>query len=109
MKIEGVPFTSFDWSAANVTQHAGETGKAVWRTVEQGNVRVRMVEYSPGYKADHWCSRGHVIHVLEGTLTTELQDGRVITTPAGSTYLVEENGMPHRSRTVTGARLFIVD
>ena len=109
MKITNIPFSSIDWSEIEATRHQGEAGEATWRTFEQGNVRVRMVEYSPGYKADHWCSRGHVIHVLEGTLTTELQDGRVITTPAGSTYLVEENGMPHRSRTVTGARLFIVD
>ena len=109
MKIEGVPFTSVDWSRAAVSEHAGETGEATWRTIEQGNIRVRMVEYSAGYLADHWCSRGHVIHVLQGTLVTELRDGRVITTEAGSTYIVEENGAPHRSRTEKGAKLFIVD
>jgi len=109
MKFEGVPFTSIDWSKATVTEHPGETGKAIWRTIELGNVRVRIVEYSAGYLADHWCSRGHVIHVLEGMLITELGDGRVITTAAGSTYIVEENGAPHRSGAVDGAKLFIVD
>ena len=109
MKIEGVPFTSFDWSGAKVSEHAGVTGKAIWRTRELGNVRVRLVEYSPGYKADHWCSRGHVIYVLAGTLITELKDGRVFTTEAGSIYVVEENGAAHRSTTVHGAKLFIVD
>ncbi|HUS19938.1 MAG TPA: DHCW motif cupin fold protein [Terriglobales bacterium] len=109
MKLEGIPFTGIDWKKVAVAEHAGETGSATWRTFEQGNVRVRLVEYSAGYKADHWCSRGHVIHVLEGTLVTELQDGRAFTTEAGSTYVVEENGAPHRSTTVSGAKLFIVD
>lgn len=109
MKIEGVPFTRIDWSTVPTTHHDGTTGKAIWRTVEQGNIRVRLVDYSAGYLADHWCSRGHVIHVLSGTLITELKDGREIATPAGSTYIVEENGEPHRSRTVEAVSLFIVD
>jgi quercetin dioxygenase-like cupin family protein len=109
MKIESWPFTGIDWSKVSATEYTGETGTAHWQTLEQGNVRVRMVRYSPGYFADHWCSRGHVIHVLEGTLVTELKDGREITTPAGSSYVVQENGAPHRSRTAGGALLFIVD
>ena len=109
MKIEGWPFTSLDWAKVAATEHKGETGVATWRTVEQGNVRVRRVTYSAGYLADHWCSRGHVIHVLSGTLITELKDGRVMTTPAGSTYVVQENGEAHRSRTEGEVELFIVD
>jgi quercetin dioxygenase-like cupin family protein len=109
VKIEGVPFQSIDWSRVEPNEHAGETGKATWRVFEQGNLRVRVVEYSPGYKADHWCSRGHVIHVLEGVLITELDDGREITTRAGRTYVVQNDGEAHRSRTETGVRLFIVD
>jgi len=77
--------------------------------VELGHVRVRKVEYSPGYLADHWCSRGHVLLILSGAMTTELQDGRTFQTVAGSTYVVGENGEPHRSATMTGAKLFIVD
>lgn len=68
-----------------------------------------MVEYSPGYRADHWCSRGHVLLVLEGTLITELEDGRVFTLEPGMSYQVADHAEPHRSRTETGARLFIVD
>lgn len=109
MKIEDVPFQTIDWLKVDATEHPGETGKALWRVFEQGNVRVRLVEYSPGYKADHWCSRGHVIHVLEGVLITELKDGREVTTKAGQTYVVQESGEDHRSRTDTGVRLFIVD
>jgi hypothetical protein len=109
VKIEGVPFQTIDWANVPVTEHPGETGKATWRTIEQGNVRVRMVEYSAGYMADHWCSRGHVIHVLEGTLVTELKDGREVVTAAGGTYVVAENDGAHRSRTLEKVRLFIVD
>src|SRR5689334_13638465 len=109
MRIENVPFATIDWSTIEPTEHAGETGKAVWQTVEQGNLRVRKVEYSPGYKANHWCSRGHVLHVMSGELTTELQDGRVFTLKAGDTYIVADGAEPHRSQTAVGARLFIVD
>lgn len=109
MIIENVPFGTTDWSKVPVTEHAGETGKALWRTLETGNIRVRMVEYTPGYLADHWCSRGHVLLVMEGELETELADGRVFRMTPGVSYQVAENAEPHRSRTATGAKLFIVD
>lgn len=109
MKLEGFPFATIDWSALPVVKYPGESGFALWRTVEVGNVRVRMVEYSKGYKADHWCSRGHVVHVLDGELTTELTDGRRFTHVAGQTYQVAEGNEPHRSSTSAGAKLFIVD
>jgi len=109
MRIEGVPFGIADWSRVPVTEHPGETGQALWRTIEVGNIRVRMVEYSPGYRADHWCSRGHVLLVLEGELVTELADGTMHTLRAGMSYHVAEDAAPHRSHTATGARLFIAD
>ena len=92
-----------------VTEHAGTTGTAFWRTKMLGATRVRMVEYSAGYEADHWCSRGHVLLVLEGELRTELDDGRVVTLSAGQSYEVSSGMEAHRSATTTGARLFIVD
>jgi quercetin dioxygenase-like cupin family protein len=82
---------------------------ARWRTIEQGNIRVRLVEYSPGYQADHWCRRGHVLLVLEGELVTELEDGTQATLTPGTSYQVADNASAHRSRTATGAKLFIVD
>lgn len=109
MRIENVPFMTTDWSAVPATEHPGETGVAVWRTVEVGNLRVRMVEYSPDYLADHWCSRGHVLLVLDGELVTELQDGRSVTLTPGTSYQVADDAVPHRSRTRTGTKLFIVD
>jgi hypothetical protein len=109
MKIENVPFAVTDWSTVSPTEHPGETGRAFWRTVEVGNVRVRIVEYSAGYLADHWCHRGHVVFVLEGELITELADGREVVMKAGSSYTVANDAEAHRSRAPTGARLFIVD
>ncbi len=109
MKIENVPFCTIDWSAVAPTEHAGVTGKAYWRTLEVGNLRVRMVEYTPGYLADHWCKRGHVLLVLEGELWTELADGRKFHMTPGMSYQVSDDLNPHRSSTATGAKLFIVD
>lgn len=109
MKIEQVQFQVTDWSKVAVTEHPGETGVARWRTVEQGNIRVRIVEYSPGYVADHWCERGHVILVLEGELITELRDGRTFVLGPNLSYQVADGDGAHRSRSPKGARLFIVD
>jgi len=109
MKIEGVPFGLTDWDAVPETVHPGASGVARWRTVQAGNVRIRMVTYSPGYLADHWCARGHVLLVLEGVLVTEVQGGATHTLRAGTSYQVSDDVAPHRSSTATGARLFIVD
>ena len=110
MEIPPLPFTVTDWSRMPPAEHPGETGAAFWRTLNIGNLRVRMVEYTPGYLADHWCDRGHVLYVLEGELDTELKDGRRFTLTAGMSYQVSDFGdAAHRSSTRTGARLFIVD
>lgn len=109
MKIEDVLFRATDWKSIKPTEHAGTQGKAHWRTLEVGNIRVRMVEYSPGYIADHWCSRGHVVLVMEGQLETELEDGRTFTLAAGMTYQVADGAEAHRSRSENGAKIFIVD
>jgi quercetin dioxygenase-like cupin family protein len=109
MEIRDVPFCTTDWSGILPTAHPGETGTAYWRTLEVGNIRVRMVEYTRGYLADHWCSRGHVLLVLEGELTTELLGGRSFTLLPGQSYQVADHAESHRSRTASGAKLFIVD
>jgi hypothetical protein len=110
MKLPTLPFTTTDWSKITPTQHPGETGHALWRTFNAGDLRVRIVEYTAGYLADHWCDRGHVLFVLEGELVTELKDGRTFTLTPGMSYQVSDFGdAAHRSRTTTGAKLFIVD
>lgn len=109
MNIQGVPFCTTDWETEKPTMHPGITGEAYWRTFEMGNIRVRMIEYTPGYLADHWCSRGHVLLVLEGELVTELEDGTHFTLSAGMSYQVAEDISSHRSYTEKGAKLFVVD
>jgi hypothetical protein len=109
MRIPPTPFTATDWSRVPRTEHPGETGTALWQTLEIGDVRVRMVEYTAGYRADHWCERGHILLVLEGELDTELKDGRRFTLGPGMSYEVSDGPNAHRSSTASGAKLFIVD
>ena len=109
MNINNLPFCTTRWADIAPTEHKGERGVARWHTQLFGDLRVRMVEYSPGYLADHWCSKGHVLLCLEGELHTELQDGRVFTLTPGMSYQVADNAEPHRSYTEQGACLFIVD
>jgi hypothetical protein len=109
MRLSGIPFSTTDWTAIEETRHAGETGTAYWRTQQFGDIRVRMVKYSPGYLADHWCDKGHILLCTEGVLDTELKDGRKFTLKPGMSYQVADNSAPHRSSTAVGATLFIVD
>ena len=109
MEMCDIPFGTVDWSTVERTEHKGERGFAYWRTRQFGAIRVRMVEYTPGYVADHWCSKGHILFCAAGELTTELQDGRIFTLKAGMSYQVADGAEPHRSSAPRGARLFIVD
>lgn len=109
MQISDIPFGTTDWATIAPTEHAGDTGMATWRTQTFGDIRVRMVEYSPGYLADHWCEKGHILLCLSGGLTTELADGRVFVLKPGMSYQVADGAEPHRSSTQSGATLFIVD
>ena len=109
MKMHDIPFGITDWSAVEATEHPGETGMAYWRTRQFGDLRVRLVEYSPGYLADHWCSKGHILFCVAGELETELEDGRRYVLTSGLSYQVADGAEPHRSRTALGATLFIVD
>ena len=110
MKIAEQAFTAVDWDSIEPTRHEGEQGFALWRTMNVGDMRIRRVDYSPGYVADHWCDRGHVLFVLEGELISELRDGRRSVIGSGHGYVVSDFGdAPHRSISPAGAKLFIVD
>ena len=109
MDMTRIPFVTTDWSKVEPTEHTGERGLAYWRTRQFGDIRVRMVEYTPGYLADHWCSKGHILLCLEGELHTELKDGRLFVLKPGMSYQVADNAEAHRSYTAVGAKLFVVD
>lgn len=109
MKLESIPFGTTAWEQIERTEHPGETGQAFWRTCRFGDLRVRMIEYTPGYLADHWCVKGHILLCLEGELHTELEDGRTFVLKPGMSYQVADNAEAHRSSTASGAKLFVVD
>jgi len=109
MQIHDLPFEVFDLEALTPEPHAGVTGHAEWKTVTKGNVRIRLVEYSPGYLADHWCEKGHAVYVLEGEFESELQDGRKFKLGKGMCYLVADRAEAHRSYSEHGVKLLIVD
>lgn len=104
-----IPFGTTDWSQVEPTEHKGKSGTAYWRTKNFGDIRLRFVEYTPGYLADHWCVKGHIIFCIEGKIDTELEDGRRFTIKSGMSYQVADNDAPHRSSTKIGAKLFIID
>jgi quercetin dioxygenase-like cupin family protein len=105
MNISDIPFGITDWQNIETIEHLGESGIAI-KTF--GNIRVRMVKYSAGYKADHWCHKGHILLCLEGQLITELEDGRVFTLNPGMSYQVADGVERHGSSAEQGAQLFIV-
>jgi hypothetical protein len=109
MKIQGIPYETIDLESVAPERHPGERGVATWKTATRGDIRVRIVEYGPGYLADHWCEKGHVVFVLEGSFVSELKDGRASTVSKGMCYLVSDNAEAHRSSTAGGVKLLIVD
>ena len=109
MNIVNIPFGITNWAEIPTTRHTGDQGYALWRTQQFDTIRVRMVEYSENYLADHWCSKGHILLCLEGELHTELDDGRSFTLTAGMSYQVADQAEAHRPSTSKGAKLFIVD
>jgi hypothetical protein len=109
MKMTDIPFGTTDWSQVVPVEHLGTTGKAFWRTRNFNGIEAHMVEYTPGYHADGWCTKGHILLCLEGELHTELKDGRKFVLTPGVSYQVADETGAHQSSTETGARLFVVD
>lgn len=109
MKNTNIPFQTIDWTMIPRSEHTGESGTAFWQTVQFPGLRVRIVEYSKGYLADHWCEKGHILHCLEGEFTSELQNGEEFILTKGMTYVVSDNLSSHRSNTTTGVKVMIID
>jgi quercetin dioxygenase-like cupin family protein len=109
MKMGAIPFTLINWEQKPVDECPGDTGRASIRMVEANDVRIRTVEYTPGYSANHWCDRGHVVFVIEGNCTVELQNGRSFLLTAGMSFCVGDGIDLHRAVTETGCKVFIVD
>lgn len=109
MSSANIPFQTTNWDQVPATVHPGETGEAHWKTIQYGDLRIRMVEYSKDYKADHWCAKGHIIFCISGEMTTELSDGSLHTLTQGMSYQVSDDLSSHRTSSKQGVKLFIVD
>lgn len=109
MEKINIPFQVTDWEKIPATEHKGETGTSYWRTLQLGDLRVRVVEYSANYKADHWCEKGHVLYCLEGEMISEMKDGSEYILTTGMSYQVSDDLSSHRSKTGKGAKLLIID
>lgn len=109
MQSNKIPFQIIDWTKVPKTEHKGETGVAFWQTCQYEGLRIRIVEYSKGYVADHWCKKGHIVHCLEGTFTSELEGEKKFILTEGMTYVVSDEMSSHRSTTEHGVKLLIID
>lgn len=107
--MSNIPFQTIDWTLIEKSEHKGESGVAFWQTKQYDGLRIRIVEYAPGYLADHWCQKGHIVHCLEGEFISELSTGEQIKLARGETYIVSDDLSSHRSFTENGAKLLLVD
>ena len=107
--MSNIPFSVIEWSKVLQAVHPGERGSSIWQVLQYPGLRVRLVEYSKDYIADHWCQKGHIVHCLEGELTTELENGDKWLLKAGMTYIVSEGMSSHRSIAVNKVKLLIID
>ena len=107
--MSNIPFQTIDWDKIPKTEHNGKSGKAFWQTFQIDGLRIRLVEYSAGYLADHWCKKGHIVHCIEGEFTSELETGEKFLLTKGMTYVVSDNLSSHCSSTKNGVKLLIID
>jgi hypothetical protein len=107
--MPNIPFLTLNWEAIEKVEHKGETGTSYWQTQQFDGLRIRIVEYSAGYLADHWCRKGHIVHCLEGEFVNELQTGEKFTLTPGMTYVVSDDLSAHRSVSENGVKLLIID
>jgi len=104
-----IPFQHINWDNIPRTEHKGDSGISYWKTLEFEGLRVRMVEYSAGYLADHWCQKGHIVHCLSGEFISELETGEQFILKQGDSYIVSDEMSSHRSSSQNGVVLMIID
>lgn len=109
MKIESFPFQAISWTSVPLEEYKGETGTYYTQQLMMSDIRVRMIEYSTDFKADHWCTKGHVLLCLEGELDILLKDGRKMKLLKDMSLFIGDENEPHFISTAIGCKLFIVD
>ena len=109
MGLSNIPFQTIDWKNVPRTEHVGETGTSFWQTIQFDGLRIRVVEYTKNYLANHWCQKGHIVFVLEGEMTSELDTGEKSVLSKGMSYVVSDDLSSHRSITADRVKLLIID
>ena len=104
-----IKFQIVNWNLIETIEYKGEVGNAFWKTIQFDGLRIRIVEYSKGYLADHWCKKGHIVHCLEGDFMTELEGGSKFSLKKGMSYIVSDELSSHRSFSEYGVTLLIID
>ena len=104
-----IPFSHINWTSIEKEEYKGEKGYSIWQTVHYPGLRIRLVEYSIGYLADHWCQKGHIVHCLSGEFISELSTGEKVTLVKDDSYVVTDDASSHRSVSINGAKLLIID
>lgn len=107
--MQNIPFQTINWESIPKEEHIGETGTSYWQTLQFEGLRIRIVEYTKGYMADHWCQKGHIVHCLEGEFVSELSNGELFTLSKGMSYVVSDDLSSHRSISKEGVKLLIID
>jgi len=107
--MANIQFQTINWNQIEQTEHKGETGTSFWKLLQFDELRIRVVDLSAGYLADHWCQKGHIVYCLEGGFESELSTGERLTLLKGMSYIVSDNLSSHRSYSKSGARLLIID
>ena len=110
MKIIDCGSLSTDWSSLVSESVEGLSGNSRSKSIKYGNIRMRTMEYSPGFEADHWCPRGHIIFVLEGEITIKLKDETEQKISKGMSFICGDNETnPHMVYSKKGAFVIIID
>jgi quercetin dioxygenase-like cupin family protein len=83
---------------------------ARFKVFQQGNRRLRMLEFSRGFVEPDWCLNGHIGYVLEGTMDVDF-NGDLVHFSAGDGVFVpagQEN--KHKVKVTTDkVRLILVE
>lgn len=109
MNIENFLPLSFDWKNIPGEKINGENGFAMIKTQTLGSIKIRYVEYSTNYIADHWCDKGHIVYIIQGELMIEHKDNSIHSLISGMSYLIGDNTLSHKVKSTTGAKILIID
>ena len=107
--MKKISFQTINWNNLPGTESCGISGTSYSQSKEFPGLKIRIVEYSAGYLADHWCQKGHIVYCLKGEVINEQEDGEQFNLKEGMGYVVTDNMSSHRSRTEKKVKLLIID